>query len=80
MILSSLCATSGIIVGILAFAQQPTFSRLSRPFSAGIMFFTSSEWTPNPFPTPTSIPCPAPTPTHPYPNTNPKTTSNSSLF
>lgn len=44
MILSSLCATSGIIVGILAFAQQPTFTRLSRPFSAGIMFFASSEW------------------------------------
>ena len=43
MILSSLCATSGIIVGIVAFAQQPTFTRLSRPFSAGIMFFASSE-------------------------------------
>ena len=46
MILSSLCATSGIVVGILAFAQQPTFTRLSRPFSAGIMFLTSSEWIP----------------------------------
>ncbi|XP_004410016.1 PREDICTED: lens fiber membrane intrinsic protein isoform X1 [Odobenus rosmarus divergens] len=42
MILSSLCATSGIIMGILAFAQQPTFTRLSRPFSAGIMFFAST--------------------------------------
>ncbi|XP_069314036.1 lens fiber membrane intrinsic protein isoform X1 [Eulemur rufifrons] len=42
MILSALCATSGIIMGILAFAQQPTFSRVSRPFSAGIMFFTST--------------------------------------
>uniref|UniRef100_A0A8C9ASU5 Lens intrinsic membrane protein 2 n=1 Tax=Prolemur simus TaxID=1328070 RepID=A0A8C9ASU5_PROSS len=41
MILSALCATSGIIMGILAFAQQPTFSRVSRPFSAGIIFFTS---------------------------------------
>ncbi|XP_006897353.1 PREDICTED: lens fiber membrane intrinsic protein [Elephantulus edwardii] len=42
MILSVLCATSGIILGILAFAQQPTFTRLSRPFSAGIMFFAST--------------------------------------
>ncbi|XP_061245113.1 lens fiber membrane intrinsic protein isoform X1 [Bos javanicus] len=42
MILSSLCATSGIIMGIVAFAQQPTFTRLSRPFSAGIMFFAST--------------------------------------
>ncbi|XP_012412500.1 lens fiber membrane intrinsic protein [Trichechus manatus latirostris] len=42
MILSALCATSGIILGILAFAQQPTFTRLSRPFSAGIMFFAST--------------------------------------
>ncbi|XP_036152082.1 lens fiber membrane intrinsic protein isoform X1 [Myotis myotis] len=42
MILSSLCATSGIIMGILAFAQQPTFTRLSRPFSTGIMFFASA--------------------------------------
>jgi hypothetical protein len=43
MILSALCATSGIIMAILAFAQQSTFTRLSRPFSAGIMFFASSE-------------------------------------
>nr|XP_012640982.1 lens fiber membrane intrinsic protein isoform X1 [Microcebus murinus] len=42
MILSALCATSGIVMGILAFAQQPTFSRFSRPFSAGIIFFTST--------------------------------------
>uniref|UniRef100_A0A8C9JGY1 Lens fiber membrane intrinsic protein n=1 Tax=Panthera tigris altaica TaxID=74533 RepID=A0A8C9JGY1_PANTA len=42
MILSSLCATSGIIMGILAFAQQPAFTRLSRPFSAGILFFAST--------------------------------------
>ncbi|XP_006144743.1 lens fiber membrane intrinsic protein isoform X1 [Tupaia chinensis] len=49
MILSALCASSGIIMGILAFAQQPTFTRLSppsprlsRPFSAGIMFFAST--------------------------------------
>ncbi|XP_014682915.1 lens fiber membrane intrinsic protein [Equus asinus] len=42
MILSSLCATSGIIMGILALAQQPSFARLSRPFSAGIMFFAST--------------------------------------
>lgn len=60
MILSSLCATSGIIVGILAFAQQPTFTRLSRPFSAGIMFFASSEWTPWPLARPS--PCLSATP------------------
>eukprot|EP00070_Physeter_catodon_P006159 XP_007113207.1 lens fiber membrane intrinsic protein isoform X1 [Physeter catodon] len=42
MILSSLCATSGIIMGIMAFAQQPTFTRFSRPFSAGIVFFAST--------------------------------------
>ncbi|XP_029782237.1 lens fiber membrane intrinsic protein isoform X1 [Suricata suricatta] len=42
MILSSLCATSGIIMGILAFAQQPTLARLSRPFSSGILFFAST--------------------------------------
>ncbi|XP_021024416.1 lens fiber membrane intrinsic protein [Mus caroli] len=42
MILSSLCATSGIIMGVLAFAQQSTFTRFSRPFSAGIMFFAST--------------------------------------
>ncbi|KAM5237470.1 lens fiber membrane intrinsic protein isoform 1-T1 [Ctenodactylus gundi] len=42
MILSALCATSGIVMGILAFAQQSAFSRLSRPFSAGIMFFAST--------------------------------------
>ncbi|KAG8521470.1 Lens fiber membrane intrinsic protein, partial [Galemys pyrenaicus] len=42
MILSSLCATSGIIMGALAFAQQPTITRLSRPFSAGILCFASS--------------------------------------
>ncbi|XP_032024986.1 lens fiber membrane intrinsic protein isoform X1 [Hylobates moloch] len=42
MILSALCATSGIIMGIMAFAHQPTFSRISRPFSAGIMFFSST--------------------------------------
>ncbi|XP_076788934.1 lens fiber membrane intrinsic protein isoform X3 [Arvicanthis niloticus] len=41
MILSALCATSGIIMGVLAFAQQSAFTRLSRPFSAGIMFFAS---------------------------------------
>eukprot|EP00069_Balaena_mysticetus_P012142 bmy_21604T0 len=41
MILSSLCATSGIIMGIMAFAQQPTFTRFSRSFSAGIVFFAS---------------------------------------
>uniref|UniRef100_A0A8D2JNI5 Lens fiber membrane intrinsic protein n=1 Tax=Sciurus vulgaris TaxID=55149 RepID=A0A8D2JNI5_SCIVU len=42
MILSALCATSGIVMGILAFAQQSAFTRLSRPFSAGIMFFAST--------------------------------------
>ncbi|EGW04636.1 Sialic acid-binding Ig-like lectin 10 [Cricetulus griseus] len=42
MILSALCATSGIIMGVLAFAQQSTFTSLSRPFSAGIMFFAST--------------------------------------
>ncbi|KAF6078003.1 lens intrinsic membrane protein 2 [Phyllostomus discolor] len=42
MILSCLCATSGIIMGILAFTQQPAFNRLSRPFSAGILFFAST--------------------------------------
>ncbi|KAL4664233.1 lens fiber membrane intrinsic protein isoform X1 [Chlorocebus sabaeus] len=42
MILSALCATSGIIMGIMAFTHQPTFSRISRPFSAGIMFFAST--------------------------------------
>nr|KAF6270052.1 lens intrinsic membrane protein 2 [Pipistrellus kuhlii] len=42
MILSSLCASAGIVMGILAFAQQPTFARLSRPFSTGIMFFAST--------------------------------------
>lgn len=58
MILSSLSATSGIIMGILAFAQQPTFTRVSRPFSAGIMFFASSEWThtsPNLSPLPATL-------------------------
>ncbi|KAM6154007.1 lens fiber membrane intrinsic protein isoform 1-T1 [Erethizon dorsatum] len=42
MILSALCATSGIIMGILAFTQQSTLTRLSRPFSAGIIFFAST--------------------------------------
>lgn len=93
MILSSLSATSGIIMGILAFAQQPTFTRVSRPFSAGIMFFASSEWT---HPSPTLSPLPAtpkpnpallPTPffslTPPHsqlcshPNSNPSPSTNS---
>ncbi|XP_049643544.1 lens fiber membrane intrinsic protein-like [Suncus etruscus] len=42
MILASVCATSGLILGILAFAQHPTLSRLSRPFSAGIMCLAST--------------------------------------
>ncbi|GAB1291978.1 Lens fiber membrane intrinsic protein [Apodemus speciosus] len=48
MILSALCATSGIIMGVLAFAQQSTFTRLSRPFSAGIMFFASKTFSSGP--------------------------------
>ncbi|XP_008843418.1 lens fiber membrane intrinsic protein [Nannospalax galili] len=46
MILSALCATSGIIMGVLAFAQQSTFTCLSRPFSAGILFFVSTLFAP----------------------------------
>ncbi|XP_043854872.1 lens fiber membrane intrinsic protein isoform X1 [Dromiciops gliroides] len=42
MILASLCCFAGIVIGILAFAQLPTFHRLTRPFSAGIMFFIST--------------------------------------
>lgn len=44
MILASVCATAGIILGVLAFAQHPTFTRLSRPFTAGILLFASSEF------------------------------------
>ncbi|EHB11800.1 Lens fiber membrane intrinsic protein [Heterocephalus glaber] len=42
MILSALCAASGIALGILAFTQQPAFARLSRPFSASSMFFAAT--------------------------------------
>ncbi|XP_028921455.1 lens fiber membrane intrinsic protein [Ornithorhynchus anatinus] len=42
MILSSLTCFAGIVVGILAFAQLPATPRLSRPFSAGALFFTST--------------------------------------
>ncbi|XP_004694105.1 PREDICTED: lens fiber membrane intrinsic protein [Condylura cristata] len=42
MILSSLCAASGVVMGVLAWAQQPTFTRLSRPFAAGILCFAST--------------------------------------
>ncbi|XP_037675258.1 lens fiber membrane intrinsic protein isoform X2 [Choloepus didactylus] len=45
MILSSLCATAGIVLGILAFVRQPPSTRLSRPFSAGILFFASTVTT-----------------------------------
>lgn len=76
MILSSLCATSGIIMGILAFAQQPTFTRLSRPFSAGIMFFASSEWT---HPTPPLSLLPANLQPESIPTSNTTLISDSSL-
>lgn len=91
MILSSLCATSGIIMGILAFAQQPTFTRLSRPFPTGIMFFASGEWTrptlslsllpalpqPQPIPTPNTTLIPdSSLSTLPPPDPHPNPTTN----
>uniref|UniRef100_A0A4W5JIC6 Uncharacterized protein n=1 Tax=Hucho hucho TaxID=62062 RepID=A0A4W5JIC6_9TELE len=43
MILSGMSCFTGIIAGILSFTHFSAFERFNRSFSAGIMFFISSE-------------------------------------